>query len=141
MKKALVSMVLFAVGCGGPTFEGSGPDDLVVADAGQEASEVDTGTGADMQAKGDAPATTEASVDAGGADGAGDTGGDVRSDSDDSSDTVPSCGDDEVYPQPSPTCAKWLATTPWPLQKACCRRETHTCGIQVTFSPFCVEAH
>ena len=134
----MVVVMVSLVGCGGQPFAGS-PDDLVVPDANLGAdSEVDAVTGsdtnrADMVGQGDAPGTTEASVDGGAPD--------VRSDSEEDGSTVPTCPEEEVYPQASPTCAKWIATTPWPLERACCRKETHTCGHVVTFTPFCVELH
>jgi hypothetical protein len=144
MKNGWVVAMLVMVGCGGPSFV-NGTDDSMVPDANLGAdSEVDTQTGvqndsgnrvdvhtdagADMVGQGDAPGTTEASADAG-------------SDGETDGDAVPTCPDDEVYPQASPTCAKWIATTPWPLEKPCCRQDTHTCGHRVTFSPFCVELH
>lgn len=146
----VLAAVVTMVGCGGQPFAGS-PDDSVVPDAGLGAdSEVDTQTtgqndatrpdggvnvpteaGADMGSQGDAPGTTEASAT---------DVVDGKSDVDDG-DGVPSCPQEEVYPQASPTCAKWIATTAWPLEKPCCRQDTHTCGHRVTFSPFCVELH
>jgi hypothetical protein len=139
--RALWAVLTMVVGCGGSSFVGS-DDPSMGADAAIEASEVDTQTppitapeaGADMRAEGEASAPTEASIEA---------SVDAGIDSDDSGNdgsTVPTCGADEVYPQASPTCEKWIHTTPWPLMRACCRKETHTCGMIVTFSPFCVEA-
>lgn len=143
MKKQWVwAFLMMYVSCGGEPFNGAAIDDSMVPDAGLGAdSEVDTQTtgqndsgnrvdvptdaGADMGGQGDATGTTEAST--------GDAGGDAG-------DTVPTCPAEEVYPQASPTCAKWIATTPWPLHKGCCRQDTRTCGHVVTFSPFCVEA-
>ncbi len=142
-------LMVSAVGCGGASFDGSGFS--MVPDVAQDGStEVDTGVAtpdagprsdvvggdarADMVNPGDGSGTFEASADGGSVEAS------ISEDgmSDDGS-TVPTCGDDEVYPQSSPTCAKWIGTTSHPLEKGCCRRETHTCGHVVTFSPFCVE--
>jgi len=143
MKKLTMCVVgAFLVGCGGPSFNGDFEDSMVpdgglgadtqidtpmtgqndATDSGQGV-DVPTDAGADMASQGDASGTTEASIDT------------------DSGDDVPTCPEDEVYPQYSPTCAKWIATTAWPLEKPCCRQETHTCGHRVTFSPFCVALH
>lgn len=119
MKKLMVVLGMVMVGCGS---EFQGADSSMGADAGQEASEVDVDAGttsgsdtgiassdvrADMQATADASAPIEASTDGG----------------------VPSCGEDEAYPQPSPTCMVWIQTTDYPLDKGCCRSDTHTCGF------------
>jgi hypothetical protein len=147
MKKLAMSVLVVLVGCGS---EFQQIDVSMGADAANEASEVDTQTtvqndaitsvdvhtdaGADMQAvDSETSAPFEASAD-GGVDGAdGSDGSD--------GDTVPTCEAEEIYPQTSPTCEKWIKSTPWPLERGCCRKETHTCGHVVSFSPFCVEAH
>lgn len=125
-------------GCGGEAF--AHVDDSNVSDAGIDSLvEVDAvsvppiDVRADMTGSDLVPDTFEASTDAGFSSDGGMTDAD--------SDSVPTCGDDEVYPQSSPTCAKWITGTSFPLEKGCCRKETHTCGHVVTFSPFCVELH
>jgi len=136
----MLGAVSYLLGCGGPSFDGG--DLSTVLDAAQDgAAELDTGDAgtdfrADSTSLGDASSTLEGSTEGG-------AGGDGENDAGDAGDgsTVPTCGDDEIYPQASPTCAKWVAMTQWPLEKGCCRRETHTCGHVVTFSPFCVELH
>lgn len=138
MKTLTLIFVLGFWGCGGNSF--SEVDDSKVADAAADGLvEVDTGpvppgdVRADMTGSDVAPDTFEASTDAG-------AFSDGPQDAQDG-DTVPTCGEDEVYPQASPTCAKWIATSNWPNEKGCCRKDTRTCGHVVTFSPFCVELH
>jgi len=141
--KTILFACMFSVGCAGASFEGEAS---TVSDAGHDATEVDAlviptnDIRADMLAEDQASDTVEASTDAGGDGGASvvDAAPDAPGDAEDG---PPSCGEEEVYPQPSPTCARWIATTPYPLEKGCCRKDTHTCGHVVAFSPFCVEVH
>lgn len=144
MKRLAMLVLVVLVGCGGSEFAGT--EISMVPDAALDGfSEVDSGqpitewdARADMVSSGDAPGTFEGSAPDG-SDG-GTLDGSTPDGAEDGS-SVPTCGADEVYPQASPTCEKWIKTTPWPGQRGCCRRDVLTCGVIVTFSPFCVEAH
>jgi len=139
MKNFMGWLLVGVVGCGGSAFDGG--DLSMVPDATSDGlTQVDAkgDAGIDFRADaglvGDGAGTIEGSPDGTvGEGGEGGEGGD--------GDTVPTCGEEEVHPQDSPTCRQWIATTPWPLERGCCRRETRTCGHVVTFSPFCVELH
>ena len=137
MKLKILGVVMGLIcGCGGSEFAAHDVGISMGADAAIEASEVDTQTptqddaispdssdvrghllvdaGADMQAEGEASAPFEASTDGGPNDGA--TGG------------VPTCGENEVYPQPSNTCMTYIKGTAYPLYTGCCQ-SNHVCGM------------
>lgn len=145
MKKRITYvMVSLMCGCGGAEFAGNDVGTSMGADAAIEASEVDTQTtgqndanpngspdgrvdvptdaGADMQAEGEASAPFEASTDGGVVSDGGPSDGQTGS--------IPTCGENEVYPQLSPTCRNYIVTTSFPLYVGCCRMN-HVCGMVI----------
>lgn len=133
MKSKIAYVVLSLIcGCGGSEFAAHDVGISMGVDAAIEASEVDATNvlpdagstpdsvgavpdgGADMQAEGEASTPFEASTDGGPSDGV--MGG------------VPTCGENEVYPQASNTCMTYIKTTGYPLYTGCCQ-STHVCGM------------